>query len=337
MRIAEAVASFPPGQPVLAAGALVWRVVGRRLQVLLIHRPRYDDWSWPKGKLDAGETLPACAVREVKEESGIHVVLGLPLPSVRYQLTDGRTKVCTYWAATPAPADSLAVKARVPVKPSSKHEVDEARWLDARAAYQLLTREDDREPLGALIDLHEDDVLRTWTVVVARHGRARNRSAWKGDEDTRPLTTAGRVQAHSIVPILAAFGVEEVISSPWARCTQSVEPYVQASGADLLTAPQVTEAAARRDPSAVRRLIADLLGSRRAATVLCTHRPVLPLVLEAISARSPHRVLKSLPERDPYLRTGEVLMVHLASRGHRRPRVIALERHRGATPPISPA
>ncbi len=63
-----------------AAGAIVWRGTGRTLEVLLVHRPRYDDWSWPKGKLDPGESLPACAVREVAEETGHSIVLGLPLP-----------------------------------------------------------------------------------------------------------------------------------------------------------------------------------------------------------------------------------------------------------------
>src|SRR5690625_3176103 len=78
---------------VLAAGAVVWRVVGRRLEVLLIHRPRYDDWSWPKGKLDSkDEPLPLCAVREVQEETGVPVLLGAKLPTVRYKLPGGAKK-----------------------------------------------------------------------------------------------------------------------------------------------------------------------------------------------------------------------------------------------------
>ena len=91
----QAMAGAPatPGPiTVTAAGALCWRVRNHKLQVLLIHRPRYKDWSWPKGKLDPGETLPECAVREVEEETGARVELGRPLPTVTYVLPDGRTK-----------------------------------------------------------------------------------------------------------------------------------------------------------------------------------------------------------------------------------------------------
>lgn len=82
-----------------AAGALVWRERGRKLQVLLVHRPRYNDWSWPKGKPESGEPLVATAVREVSEETGKRIVLGQPLGCVRYRV-GGRPKETHYWAAT---------------------------------------------------------------------------------------------------------------------------------------------------------------------------------------------------------------------------------------------
>ncbi|WP_207632306.1 NUDIX hydrolase [Occultella kanbiaonis] len=315
---------------VQAAGALIWRVVGRRLEVLLIHRPRYDDWSWPKGKLDGdGESLPMCAVREVKEETGLSVLLGVPLPSVKYKLMDGRVKVCTYWAARPVSDECPAIAPRGKIKDASKHEVDESRWVDARAARKLLTRSDDVEPLGALLDLWEDGLLDTWTVIVARHGRARSRSSWKGDEQTRPLTPVGARQATAIVPILAAYGVEEVISSPWERCVATVRPYLDASGLDLMTAPQLTEAAAKKDKSGVRSFMGSLLGARHRPTVVSTHRPVLPIILTCISARSPYRLSKAIPDRDPYLRTGELLVIHMARRSSGKARLVALERQRG--------
>src|SRR5699024_12294118 len=116
---------------VLAAGAVVWRVVGRRLEVLLIHRPRYDDWSWPKGKLDSkDEPLPLCAVREVQEETGVPVLLGAKLPTVRYKLPGGVKKECKYWAATPVatvgPADG-ALRARGEIKAGTELDATEAR------------------------------------------------------------------------------------------------------------------------------------------------------------------------------------------------------------------
>lgn len=305
----------------------MWRLVGRKLEVLLIHRPRYDDWSWPKGKLDEGESLPACAVREVAEETGEHVELGLPLPPVKYKVNGDKLKICTYWAARAIDPDRGAVRARGKVK-RTKDEVDEARWVSAKKAMKMLTRPSDAEPLGALIDLHEDGMLDTWTVVIARHGRARKRSAWKGGEDDRPLTNPGHGQARAIVPVLAAYGAEELITSPWVRCHDTLVPYAEASGLDLLGAPQLTEHAAKKDPAGVRSLVGDLLSIRDDPTVLCTHRPVLPVILSAVERKSPHRVLRVLPEDDPYLRTGELLVLHLARRGRKRARVISMEMHR---------
>ena len=110
MRVAP---GTPP--PVLAAGALTWRERSDGLQVLLVHRPRYDDWSIPKGKLDKGETFPAAAVREVAEETGYRVRLHRPLPAAVYLLPDGRTKIVQFWTATvrsktgPGPVDPTEI------------------------------------------------------------------------------------------------------------------------------------------------------------------------------------------------------------------------------------
>lgn len=320
---------------VVAAGAVVWRVVGRRLEVLLIHRPRYDDWSWPKGKLDGdSEPLAMCAVREVQEETGIPVLLGAKLPSVKYTLANGARKVCHYWAATPADVEGPAagaLAARGTIKDCSPAEVDEMRWVEAKKARDLLTRTDDVEPLGALLDMWDDDELRTWTLLVVRHGRAKKRSAWKDGESTRPLTKEGQKQSKKLVPILAAFGVQEVISSPWQRCAATVAPYARASDTEVLQAPEITEKAAKKRPGGVRALVDDLLIRPREVTAVCTHRPVLPFVLEAITKRSPHRVAKKLPKENPYLRTAEVLVIHMAQREHRRARVVAVEVHRPQT------
>ncbi|WP_147918752.1 NUDIX hydrolase [Ruania zhangjianzhongii] len=317
---------------VVAAGAVVWRMNGRKLEVLLIHRPRYDDWSWPKGKLDdADESLPMCAVREVQEETGVPVLLGVKLPTVRYKLAGGEKKVCHYWAATavdPEGPAAGALHARGKIKKCSKHEVDQVRWVEARKAAKLLTRSDDKEPLGALLDLWEDDVLRTWTLLVVRHGRAKKRSAWKGGESTRPLTPAGQKQSANLVPLLAAFGVQEVISSPWERCAATVRPFAEASDNDVLLAPEITESSAKKRPAGVRALVDDLLARPREVTAVCTHRPVLPFVLEAVTKRSPHRVAKRLPKENPYLRTAEVLVIHMARRNHRKARVVSVEAYR---------
>ncbi len=312
---------------VVAAGAVVWRPRKRSVEVLLIHRPRYDDWSWPKGKLDPGESLPACAVREVAEETGVQVVLGRPLPAVSYRLTSGATKVSHYWAATVAPEGAAAVRARTRVKPA-KNEVDEVRWVSAEKAMRMLSRRSDRAPLSALLDYLDEGRLDTWAVQLARHGRARSRSAWAKGEDTRPLTSAGRRQALGLVPLLSAFGAEEVVTSPWARCRDTVAPYAEAAGLDLVLAPQLTEDGAEADPRSARALVLETLRTRSPGAALCLHRPTLPLVLDAVSARSVHRVRDLLPETDPWLAKGELLVLHLATPGKRKARVVAAELHR---------
>lgn len=313
-------------QTIHAAGAVVWRQRGRSLEVLLIHRPAYSDWSWPKGKPDKRETLPACAVREVKEETGVDVVLGAPLPAVRYHLSNGKQKVNWYWAAQVAGAHAAA-QALPEVEPAPPSEVDETVWVDAVTALTMLTRRSDREPLKVLLDLYADEQLCTWALLVTRHGLAKKRSAWDGEELTRPLTPTGEKQARTLVAFFAAYGATRITSSPWRRCTMTVEPFAAAAGLEVGTAQFLTENGAKQDPKSVRKLITRVLNSE-VNTVLCTHRPVLPSVLKTVRKRTPYRVQEKLPENDPYLRTGEVLVLHLAPRPGKRPRVIAAETHR---------
>ncbi|PWD51828.1 NUDIX hydrolase [Serinibacter arcticus] len=320
-----------------AAGAVVWRTSGKRLEVLLVHRPRYDDWSWPKGKLDPGETIPACAVREVAEETGEDVVLGLALPQVRYRLDDGRLKVCHYWAGHVVDPDNPSVLARGEIPPCDPREIDESRWVHAREAREMLTRPADRAPLDALVDLWEDGVLDTRAFVVLRHARARKRSAWKGGETDRPLTATGLHDAVALVGTLAAFGIVEVASSPWERCTATVAPYASAAQLEILEVPELTEASTAARPKHAARAVEKLMAAfrpRRAAdpasdgAVVCTHRPVLPTVLETLSGRAPRRVSAQFPDSNPYLRTGEMLVTHVLPRHRRGVRIVAVERHR---------
>lgn len=318
--------STPSQRPVEAAGAVVWRVVEETLEVLLVHRPRYQDWSWPKGKVDPGETLPAAAVREISEETGHDVVLGTPLPGLRYDLPDGRTKRVHHWAARVAgSADDPALSARVPTTAASTEEIDDIVWLSVDEAEQRLTRTADRAPLTALVALHAKGRLETDVLAVARHARAKARSAWPGDETDRPLTPTGRVQAEGLVPVLAAFGVREVVTSAWERCTRTIEPYARAAGIEPGYS-DLTEAAHERSPSRVAGEVRRLL-EVRSDVVICTHRPVLPTVLDVLWQHSPRSVARTLPAKDPFLKPGDVLVAHVGqtSKG---PRVLAVERHR---------
>jgi len=311
---------------VLAAGALVWRVRAGRLQVVLVHRPRYQDWSWPKGKLDPGESLAGTAIREVSEETGHDIVLGLPLPTLEYSMPDGRTKRVSYWAAQVARRpDAAAVRARPPFVRASTDEIDRTRWFDADAAASRLTNSDDREPLAVLVDAYARGRLDTRALVIARHGRARKRAAWPGTELDRPLTPVGARQATAMTSLLSAFGVTHVVTSGWARCRSTIEPYAQAAHVTAVEVAHLTESEHKSSPARVAAVIAGLIADGRNA-VVCTHRPVLPTVLDVLAQHSLRRVADALPVRDPFLRPGAVLVAHIAA-SDKGPRVVAVEMH----------
>jgi len=312
---------------VRAAGALVWRVRQHRLQVALVHRPRYKDWSWPKGKLDPGESAVGAAWREVAEEIGHDVVLGRPLPSLSYRLPDGRTKRVKYWAAQVAGRpEAAALRARPPVPPAALEEIDQSGWFDVEAAAQRLTRATDIAPLDVLVDAHMNGRLDTRALVVVRHASARKRAAWTDGEATRPLTTEGRHQAQALVPMLSAFGVTSVVTSEWERCAATVEPYALAAGVVGTHRPDLTEAAHADYPGRVGAIVAGMVGGGE-DIVLCTHRPVLPTVLDVVAEHSGRDVADALPTDDPFLRTAEMLVAHVTTTGVG-PRVVASERLR---------
>lgn len=270
---------------VLAAGVVTFRP-GR--QVLLIHRPRYDDWSFPKGKLDPGEQLPITAVREAWEETGLHVRLGPPLPEQRYSVAGRRTKSVSYWTARVVGDDDVG--SYVP-----NAEVDEVAWVDAAKAERMLTYPHDRDTLAAAVGLRR----RTVPLVVLRHAQARSRKAWRGDDRERTLLAAGQLQAQRLAPLLSAYGLSRVVSSTSTRCVQTVQPYADTTGWALETTRSLSEqdATAKR----VRRVVDDAHASvdEGRPTVLCSHRPVLPLLLDELGVD------------DPKLSPGEMLVLHV--------------------------
>src|SRR6476469_10432788 len=145
-----------PSKDVLAAGAVVFRP-GR--EVLLVHRPRYDDWSFPKGKLDPGEHPTTAAVREVAEETGLHVRLGPPLASQRYANGGGRIKAVFYWTGRVVGDDDVSGYA-------VNAEIDEVAWLDVEEAFEQLTYPHDRDTLREALAVRR----KTHALVVLRHG-----------------------------------------------------------------------------------------------------------------------------------------------------------------------
>ena len=178
------------GADVVAAGAVVVRRTNGG-EVLLVHRPKYDDWAWPKGKQDPGEHVGATAVREVLEETGVEVRLGRPLPRQLYLVSGGRAKHVHYWTGWVMGDHDVSAYA-------ANSEIDQVAWMGFDKARRMLTYADD----VTLLDLVERHPKRTSALVVLRHGRAQKRSSWKGVDADRPLTEVGRRQARGLVPLL---------------------------------------------------------------------------------------------------------------------------------------
>jgi 8-oxo-dGTP pyrophosphatase MutT (NUDIX family)/phosphohistidine phosphatase SixA len=302
-----------PGEPVAvtAAGALPWRVNKDRLEVLLIHRPRYDDWSWPKGKIDDGETIPECAIREVSEEIGLTASLGIPLPPIHYHVASG-LKVVHYWAVR-VNGDRLV--------PDGK-EVDSVMWCTPDKAAKLLSNPSDVEPLEYLRGAHERGELDTWPLLVVRHAKAKPRSSWTKAEGERPLAATGMRQAQAVGRLLHVWKPPKVVTSPWLRCVATVAPYAKATGAKVKLAEALTEHRHERAPKKTAAVIEALLDKQRAA-VVCTHRPALPTVFGQLAKHMPPHLAALLPAEEPYLSPGELVICHVAPGAKNR--VVAVE------------
>lgn len=303
-RYGKALADTEPDSRIVAAGALCWRVRDSELQVLLIHRPNYKDWSWPKGKLDDGETLPECAVREIAEEINLDITLGIPLPVTRYKV-GRRSKEVWYWAAE-AP--------RAEPKPDGS-EVDKVKWVSVKTAHKMLTMAGDRAPLDYLEAAYRRNALKTTPFVVVRHAKAKPRPTWTRAEGERPLAATGRRQALAVSNLLGAWDPKHLFSSPWTRCVETLAPFVRVSGRRLTHKKSLTELASSRRPHKAQKTIVKLLDRVRSSAV-CTHRPVLPNVLavlaEAADLRYAPELAGALPAKDPYLKPGAVIVCQQA-------------------------
>jgi phosphohistidine phosphatase SixA/8-oxo-dGTP pyrophosphatase MutT (NUDIX family) len=305
-------------QTVRAAGTLCWRRAARgNLQVLVVHSARWDEWSWPKGKLDAGESPARCAVRETREESGLDVVLGPPLPTSRYVLPDGRSKTVAHWSARVVGTG---------VRTAGEDEIDDVAWVDPDEARRRTGR--DTAALDRLLELDAAGRLDAPRLLVVRHAKAHPRDRWRGEEADRPLTRTGRRQAQALADLLGCWRPEGLITSPWQRCVQTVRPYARATGLPLEQSADLTEAAHGADPGQVEDDVHDLLRTG-ADVAVCTHRPVLASVMKALAGAATDagsdEVVRRLPDGDPWLATAEILVVH-----HALGRPFWVERHRDA-------
>lgn len=302
---------------VFAAGALCWREVDGQLLIAIIHRKRYGDWSWPKGKVDAGESLPQAAVREIREETGYKVKLGVHLGTQNYVLQNGAAKEVHYWAA------KVTDKAFAESTFEPDEEVEKVEWKTPEEIDHLLSYEQDKEFLVKLVELHTKGLLQTRPFILLRHAKATPRSQWPKDEAHRPLLPLGEQQAQAIAPILAAYGIKKVVSSPWARCANTVMPYVRKKGLKLIERGQLTEFGNANGPQRTAKTVEKLLATGSAA-VLCSHRPALPTILDTIS-KNATPAQEILIHEARALEPGQMLVVHLTKGEGSKRRIVGLE------------
>ena len=275
-----------------AAGVVVFREHDDLPEVALVHRPKYDDWSFPKGKVDPGETVPVAAIREVREETGLWVALGRPLRSQRYPVEAGQ-KVVHYWVGRTATGATDDVDSY-----QINDEIDDVEWLPVRKAHDRLTYAHDRDTLQQAETVRHP----TTPLVILRHASAVGRSAWSRADHERPLDDTGRTQAVALAGLLMAYDVRRVITSTSARCTQSVAPYAGLAGLAGLVAER-TRLLSEEDAEkgSVSALAADTLRDLAVPTVICTHRPVLPWIFDGLGVR------------DPKLAKGELMVLHVGA------------------------
>ncbi|WP_037560036.1 NUDIX domain-containing protein [Spirillospora albida] len=285
-----------------AAGAVLWRDAPSGTgepQVAVVHRPRYGDWSFPKGKVDPGEHVLRAAVREIEEETGVVARLGRRLPTAAYPVK-GRPKQVDYWAAR-----AVAEGAFVP-----DEEVDLLAWLPPDEAERRLSYGHDVD----LLSEFRRGPLRTWPLVILRHASAGEKSDWPEPDELRPLDEAGRAEAAGLAGLLLAYGPARVVSSGTARCLETVLPYIRRLHGTLVTEPAFTVGETSSERATDRLL--DLVGDG-VPTIVCTHGEVVADLVTGLCTRLGEKV----PD-DPALRKGEFWVAHMAEQG-----IASLERH----------
>lgn len=256
----------PPTPTIRAAGGVVWRPRKNSVEIALVHRPRYDDWTLPKGKLDPGETELAAAVREVSEELGSTVAVSRRVTSVTYLTGSGRKHV-TYWAMRHVEGSFV---------PNT--EVDEARWLSPKEARGRLSYSIDRDVLADFLAAPAPDSV----IVVVRHAKAGRRAQWAGPDVERPLEAAGQVQADRLVPFLRCFAPNAVIAGTPVRCQQTVAPFAEAVGLNVAVDPAFSDATYERSPATSETALLSLAKPGK-VSVVCSQGLTIPGLIDTVA------------------------------------------------------
>ncbi len=308
----------PTQPPVLAAGAVCWRLIAGTARILVVHRGDRADVSLPKGKVDPGETLPETAVREILEETGLAVTLGAPLGTVEYVLPGGRDKVVHYWSVE---IDEHALE-RAKFTPNA--EIAALEWLPLDKARKKLSYEHDLDVVNRFADRLAAGNARTFALIAVRHGKAVPPASWDGPDSTRPLMQRGADQAVAIAKGMAAFGPAKIISSTATRCFNTVDPLSVLTDIRVKKTDDISQDSYESGAAGVAKVVAKRL-KKKVTAVLCSHGPVLPQIVDQLARRT--NTARDAALRDASaLATGDFSVLHI-SLEHPAAGLVAIETH----------
>ena len=272
-----------------AAGAVLWRKSDTsQLEIAVIHRPRYDDWSLPKGKVESGESHISAGYREIQEETGYESTFGPEIGTVVYKL-EGAPKEVRYWAA------AATLKTGTP----NPQEVDEVLWLEPKKAKEKLSNKDDR----AIVDFFLEFGVDTFPIILLRHAKALKRTEWDGDDGDRPLEHGGQLQAKRLLPIYLPYGISEVHTSDALRCIETIDLMTRLIEKTAIFSADLSEYGYAKDKEAPLDYVQDLM-DRGISAIVCSHNPIIPKVVKKLVGK---KYFKSM---DRELEPAQAIVLH---------------------------
>ena len=332
------------------------------IELCLVYRPKYNDWSWPKGKNEANESHRHTAVREVGEETGYAVTLGPHIAQIEYPLENEGKKSSAkngikssaksgaqnssqpevikrihYWMMQEI-SGSAALKrlpAFGPIKPAKPTEIGNVIWLTPEKARKKLTHDSDQLVLDAFLERIKSGQANYKTLILVRHGKAESRKAWQGSEATRPITPLGSAASYALGRELACYAPDKIISSPWKRCLETVAAFARDSSLPIEQVAELTEDHHEKQPKSTLNVLTGEIqnlinaanyGSTTSTTVMCLHRPIIGTFFAHLRDISKPKANKRiLSQKSPYMPTGSAVILHIVST-EKGPKIVNIEK-----------